>query len=156
MSVLPAALQPTRDAFLTRTTPAARLVAGVVWLVASVVTLDPIVPVRLAVAAIVVLWLWSGLPMRRIPGRLAPLGFAVLSLTVFSILLSSANGDRSLATLAQFGPALPLLQGLPYDIGEEADKDMRLHPSGLLMPDGAQREIAFLDAEGGLDPLLKE
>jgi energy-coupling factor transport system permease protein len=105
MSVLPAALQPTRDAFLTRTTPAARLAAGVVWLVASVVTLDPIVPVRLAVAAIVSLWLWSGLPMRRIPGRLAPLGFAILSLTVFSILLSSANGDRTLSTVAQIGPA---------------------------------------------------
>jgi energy-coupling factor transport system permease protein len=75
------------------------------WLLASIVTLDPMVPVRLSVAALVALWLWSGLPLRRIPGRLAPLGFAILSLTVFSILLSSANGDRTLATVAQFGPA---------------------------------------------------
>ena len=105
MSVLPAPLQPTRDAFLTRTTPAARLVAGVFWLVASVVTLDPIVPVRLSIAAIVALWLWSGLPMRRVPGRLAPIGFAILSLTAFSILFSSANGDHSLSTVAQIGPA---------------------------------------------------
>jgi energy-coupling factor transport system permease protein len=105
MSVLPAPLAPTRPAFLTRTTPAARLVAGTAWLVAAIVTLDPIVPARLFLAAIVALWLWSGLPLRRIPARLAPLGFAILSLTVFSILLSSANGDRSLATMAQIGPA---------------------------------------------------
>jgi energy-coupling factor transport system permease protein len=105
MSVLPASLQPTRPAFLTRTTPAARLVAGIAWLVASIVTLDPIVPVRLCVAAIIALWLWSGLPLRRIPARLAPLGFAILSLTVFSILLSSANGDPAAPALTQIGPA---------------------------------------------------
>jgi energy-coupling factor transport system permease protein len=105
MSLLPAPIAPTRTAFLTRTTPVARLVAGTAWLVASIVTLDPVVPVRLTLAAIVALWLWSGLPLRRIPARLAPLGFAILSLTAFSILLSSANGDRSLATLLQIGPA---------------------------------------------------
>ena len=105
MSVLPAALQATRPAFLTRTTPVARLVAGTAWLVASIVTLDPVVPVRLAVAALLALWLWSGLPLRRVPARLAPLGLAILSLTAFSILLSSANGDATLATLAQIGPA---------------------------------------------------
>ena len=105
MSVLPAPLAPIRPAFLTRTTPAARLVAGTAWLVASIVTLNPIVPVRLSLAAIIALWLWSGLPLRRIPLRLAPLGFAILSLTVFSILLSSTNGDHSLAAIAQIGPA---------------------------------------------------
>lgn len=105
MSVLPAPLTPTRPAFLTRTTPVARLVAGLAWLVASIVTLDPIVPILLSIAAIVALWLWSGLPLRRIPRRLAPIGFAILSLTVFSILLSSSNGDASLAAVAQIGPA---------------------------------------------------
>jgi energy-coupling factor transport system permease protein len=105
MSMFPAPLVPTRPAFLTRTTPAARLVAGISWLVASVVTLDPIVPVRLSLAAIVALWLWSGLPLRRIPRRLAPIGFAIVSLTAVSILLSSANGDPALATVAQLGPA---------------------------------------------------
>jgi energy-coupling factor transport system permease protein len=104
MSLFPAPLTPTRPAFLTRTTPAARLVAGTAWLVAGILTLDPIVPVRLSVAAVVALWLWSGLPLRRIPRRLAPLGLAILSLTVFSILLSSANGDRSIATVVGFGP----------------------------------------------------
>jgi energy-coupling factor transport system permease protein len=105
MSLLPAPLVAVRPAFLTRVTPAARLVAGMAWLIASVLTLDPIVPLRLTAAAFVALVLWSGLPLRRVPGRLAPLGFAILSLTAFSILLSSSNGDRSLAALVELGPA---------------------------------------------------
>ena len=97
-------LTSVRPDFLTHVTPAARLAAGMTWLVAAIVTLDPVVPVRLTIAAAVALVLWSGLPLRRVPRRLAPLGFAILSLTVFSILLSGANADRSLAAVAAFGP----------------------------------------------------
>jgi energy-coupling factor transport system permease protein len=104
MSFVSAPLGPVRPDFLTRVTPVARLLAGMTWLVASIITLDPVVPVRLAIAAIVALVLWSGLPLRRIPRRIAPLGFAILSLTFFSIVLSGANADRSLAALVQFGP----------------------------------------------------
>lgn len=104
MSLLPAPLGPVRPDFLTRVTPVTRLVAGMTWLVASVLTLDPIVPVRLSIAAVVALILWSGLPLRRIPARLAPLGFAILSLTAMSILLSGVNADRSLAALLELGP----------------------------------------------------
>lgn len=104
MSLLPAPIEPVRPAFLTRVTPVARLTVGMVWLAASVLTLDPIVPLRLVAAALIALVAWSGLPLRRIPGRLAPLGLAILSLTVMSILLSGANGDRSLAALVQLGP----------------------------------------------------
>jgi energy-coupling factor transport system permease protein len=105
MSLLPPPIGPIRPAFLTRVTPAARLVAGLSWLAASILTLDPWVPARLAVAAAVALTIWSGLPLRRIPGRLAPLGFAIVSLTVFSILLSGSNADRSLHALVELGPA---------------------------------------------------
>jgi energy-coupling factor transport system permease protein len=101
---LAAPLTSVRPDFLTRVTPAARLAAGMTWLIAAIVTLDPIVPIRLVIAAIVALALWSGLPLRRVPARLAPLGFAILSLTVFSILLSGANADRSLAAVLEFGP----------------------------------------------------
>jgi energy-coupling factor transport system permease protein len=104
MSVLPAPLTPVRPAFLTRVTPVARLVAGLAFLTACLVTLDPLVPARLIVAAGVALVLWSGLPLRRIPGRLWPIGLAVLSLTAFSILLSGANSDQSLAEVARLGP----------------------------------------------------
>jgi energy-coupling factor transport system permease protein len=105
VSLLPAPLSPVRPAFLTKVTPAARLIGGLAWLVAAILTLDPVVPARLCVAAIAALALFSGLPLRRIPRRLAPLAVAIVSLTVFSILFASANGDRSLATLAQIGPA---------------------------------------------------
>lgn len=104
MSLLPAPIGPIRPAFLTRVTPVARLVAGFSWLAASIVTLDPVVPARLAVAAAAALILWSGLPLRRIPGRLAPLALAIVSLTVFSILLSGSNADRSIPALAELGP----------------------------------------------------
>ena len=104
MSLVSSPLAPVRPDFLTRVTPVARLAAGLAWLVASVVTLDPVVPIRLAIAAVIALVLWSGLPLRRIPGRMAPLGFAILSLTVFSILLSGANADRSVAAMLEFGP----------------------------------------------------
>jgi len=104
MSLLPAPLQAVRPTFLTRTAPVARLVAGAAWLIASIVTLDPAVPARLILAAVVVLVLWSGLPLRRVPARLAPLGFAIASLTIFSILLSSTNGDRTMTTLIEVGP----------------------------------------------------
>ncbi len=103
MSLLPAPLEAVRPAFLTRVTPVARLVAGSIWIVAAILTLDPIVPLRLCLAAIVVLVLWSGLPVSRVPRRLAPLGFAIASLTIFSILLSGANSDPSLAAVAQLG-----------------------------------------------------
>ena len=104
MSFVSAPLEPVRPDFLTRVTPAARLIAGLTWLVASIATLDPVVPVRLAVAGVVALVLWSGLPLRRIPRRLAPLGVAIVSLTAFSILLSGSNADRLLAALVAFGP----------------------------------------------------
>jgi energy-coupling factor transport system permease protein len=104
MSVLPAPLTAVRPAFLTRVTPVARLLAGAIWLVAAILTLDPVVPVRLLVVACVVLALWSGLPLGRIPRRLAPLGLAILSLAVFSILLSASNADRSLPAVAEAGP----------------------------------------------------
>jgi energy-coupling factor transport system permease protein len=104
MSLMTAPLTPVRPDFLTRVTPAARLAAGMIWLVAAIVTLDPVVPLRLAIAALVALVAWSGLPLRRIPRRVAPLGFAILSLTAFSILLSGANADRSVAALIEMGP----------------------------------------------------
>jgi hypothetical protein len=46
------------------------------------------------------------------------------------------NGAR---TVAQAGTGLPLLQGLPQHVGQEADQDVRLNAALLLMPDGTDR-----------------
>ncbi|HEX8938690.1 MAG TPA: energy-coupling factor transporter transmembrane component T [Candidatus Limnocylindrales bacterium] len=104
MSLLPAPLEPVRPAFLTRVTPAARLAGGFAWLLVAILTLDPVVPLRLLAAGLVVLVLWSGLPLRRVPARLAPLSLAIAGLVVFSVLLSPANADLDLPTLVAVGP----------------------------------------------------
>jgi hypothetical protein len=43
---------------------------------------------------------------------------------------------------------LPLLQGLPQRIGDEAHQDVRLDSRFLVMPDRADRKIRLLDPEG--------
>jgi len=44
----------------------------------------------------------------------------------------------------------PLLQRLSQYLGQETDQDVGLHPLGILMPDGPDREVALVDAEGGV------
>ena len=51
--------------------------------------------------------------------------------------------------VAQVGAALPLLQGLPEHVGQEADQDMGLDAVLALMPDRADRQLALVDAKGG-------
>jgi hypothetical protein len=52
--------------------------------------------------------------------------------------------------VAQARPALPLLQGLPQHVGEEADEDVGPDPVFALMPDGADGQVALVNAKGGL------
>jgi len=49
----------------------------------------------------------------------------------------------------QAGPMLPLLQGFPEHVGEEADEDVCLHAVLAPMPDRPDGQLALLDAEGG-------
>jgi len=53
-------------------------------------------------------------------------------------------------TVAQTGAGLPLLQGLPHDVGQEADQDVGLNAALLLMPDRTNGKLAFVNPEGGL------
>jgi hypothetical protein len=43
--------------------------------------------------------------------------------------------------LPKAGPPLPLLEGLPQYVREEADEDVRLNPVGPLVPHGANRQL---------------
>ena len=52
--------------------------------------------------------------------------------------------------VAETRPLLPLLEGFPKDVGEEADEDVGLDSLLLLMPDGADGELGLLDPEGRL------
>src|SRR2546427_3067739 len=58
--------------------------------------------------------------------------------------------DRPWA-VAEPGLRLPLLEGLPEHVGQEADEDVRLDALGLLVPDRPDREFTLVDAEGRLD-----
>ena len=104
MSLVVAPLGPVRPAFLTRVTPVARLAGGMTWLVASILTLDPIVPVRLIDGR----GRGPGAVVRAAAGpHTPPAGPARLRHPEPDRLLDPAVGlkpDRSLAALVEFGP----------------------------------------------------
>jgi hypothetical protein len=49
--------------------------------------------------------------------------------------------------IAQAGLPAHLSEALPQDIGQEADQDVSLDTPLFLMPDGAQPEVVFFNAE---------
>ena len=96
MSFLPEPLRPERAALLTRVAPVTRLVVGAAWLLAAVMTVDPVVPARLMAAGVVVLILGSGIPLAPAVRRLSPLLLAAAGIAVLTALLHPANADRHL------------------------------------------------------------
>jgi energy-coupling factor transport system permease protein len=104
MSFLPAPLEPTRRALLTRVSPASRLAAGLIWLVAALLTVDPRVPLVLLVAGTLALLLLSGLPVSRLPARLAPLLVAAAGLAVVTVLFHASSRDPAAVTVLDLGP----------------------------------------------------
>lgn len=110
MSFLPAPIEPIRPAVLTKVAPVTRLVVGLAWLAIVVVTVDPVVPARLCVAAVLAIVLGSGLPLRRVPRRLAPLGIAAVGLGILTVLTYSPDPGAASDSVARIGP---LSVGLP-------------------------------------------
>lgn len=104
MSFLPAPLEPVRSTVLTRVTPVTRLTVGLVWLVVAVLTVDPVVPARICLAAIVALVWLSGLPLERVPPRLAPLGLAALGLGVIAALTYTPGSSAVAEPALRLGP----------------------------------------------------
>jgi energy-coupling factor transport system permease protein len=118
MSFLAASLSDRPDAMLARTTGVTRLVAGAGWLVAAVLTTDPLVPGVICVAALLVLAFASGLSVPRVARRLRVVLLAAAGLTVLAAL--SGPGDLvgavalglrllaiALTSVLVFGPADP-------------------------------------------------
>lgn len=52
--------------------------------------------------------------------------------------------------ITQTGAALPLFEGLPQNIGEETDENVRQNTRLSLMSNWADRQLTLVDAEGGL------
>jgi len=104
VSFLPAPLEPVRPAFLTRVAPVTRLAAGAIWLVAALLTVDPAVPAALLVAGLLALVLISGLPLGRLPARLAPLLIAAVGIAILTVLFHPSTGDPVARRLVEIGP----------------------------------------------------
>ncbi len=104
VSFLPAPLEPVRPALLTRVAPVTRLAVGVAWLLVVVLPAGPGVPLALAIVAVLAVVLLSGLPLGRVPTRLAPLALAALGLGVLTVLVNPANGDPTAPAVIATGP----------------------------------------------------
>jgi energy-coupling factor transport system permease protein len=104
MSFLPAPLEPIRKSLLTRVSPVSRLAGGIVWLVAALVTVDPRVPAVLLGAGTLALLFLSGLPLSRLPARLAPLLLAAVGLAIVTVLFHASAGDPAANVVLEAGP----------------------------------------------------
>ncbi|MGC8634737.1 MAG: energy-coupling factor transporter transmembrane component T family protein [Candidatus Limnocylindrales bacterium] len=104
MSFLPAPIEPVRDALLTRVAPATRVVVGTGWLLVAVLAAGPVVPAVLGLASALALVFASGLPLGRVPARLAPLWLAALGLGLLTLVMYPGNADPTVAALVRFGP----------------------------------------------------
>ncbi len=104
MSFLPAPLAVRPGAPLARVAPVTRIVAGGSWLVAAALTTDAGIELRLCALTVAVLAAASGIPLRPLPRRMAPVVVAAVGLGVVVTLGSAANNDPSAASLLVAGP----------------------------------------------------
>jgi energy-coupling factor transport system permease protein len=92
------------DSVLGRTSPIVKLGIALVWLIGLAVTLHPVPPVVLAVAALVAGLVLGGITPSVLGRTLTPLWLAALAIGVSNTLFSAANGDPTTATFLTFGP----------------------------------------------------
>jgi energy-coupling factor transport system permease protein len=104
VSFRPAPLEPVRPALLTRVAPVTRLVAGLTWALVAVWGSRPIVPGILALAAVGVLVLGSGLPLGRVLRRLAPILLPAAGLAALALILHPLAAHPGTPELLRIGP----------------------------------------------------
>ena len=104
MSFFPAPLTARPEALLGRATPAGRIAAGALWLLTAALLTGPRGEALLCLAALIVLILLSGLALRPLPRRLAPVLAAAAGLGLVAALGSAANGDLATPALLTVGP----------------------------------------------------
>jgi energy-coupling factor transport system permease protein len=104
VSFLPAPLAVRPTAPLARVTGVTRLLAGTLWLVGAAATSSLRAEVVLGAAALIVLLVSSGIPLRPLPRRLAPLALGALGLGLTAALGNVANRDPAQVQLLAAGP----------------------------------------------------
>jgi energy-coupling factor transport system permease protein len=92
------------DSPLGRTSPVLKLAIAVVWLVGLALTLHPLPPLMLAVAAVAAGLFLGAVPPRTLAVSLAPLWIAALTVGISNTLFSAANLDETNSTLLAVGP----------------------------------------------------
>jgi energy-coupling factor transport system permease protein len=92
------------DSALGRTSPIVKLAIALLWLIGLAVTLHPVPPVVLAVAAVVAGLILGGIAPPTLLRTLTPLWLAALTIGLSNTLFSAANGDPTTATFLTIGP----------------------------------------------------
>jgi len=104
VSFLPAPLAVRPTAPLARVTGVTRLLAGMLWLVGAAAVSSARAEAVLGLAAVLALLLWSGIPLRPLPRRLAPVVLGALGLGLTAALGNVANRDLGQPQLVAVGP----------------------------------------------------
>jgi len=104
VSFLPTPLGGRPDALLARAGGLTRLVAGLCWLLAVVLTTQPLVPAIVCLAGLAALLGLSGLDARLVAGRFGPVFVAALGLAVVAAVFSPLNGDPAATAAVELGP----------------------------------------------------
>jgi energy-coupling factor transport system permease protein len=92
------------DSGLGRTSPIVKLGIALLWLIGLAVTLHPVPPLVLAIAALLAGLVLGGIAPSDLGRTLTPLWVAALAIGVSNALFSAANGDPTTATFLQVGP----------------------------------------------------
>jgi energy-coupling factor transport system permease protein len=93
-----------RPSLLSLVAPVTRLVAGLAWALVAIWGSRPIVPGTLALAALAVLLLGSGLPLGRVARRLAPIILPAAGLAALTLVLHPLTADPGATELLRIGP----------------------------------------------------
>jgi energy-coupling factor transport system permease protein len=105
------------DSPLGRTSPVAKLVIALAWLLTMALSLDVRPPLVIAVSALLAGWLLGRVPVRRLAAGLAPLWIAALGIGVFNALFSQSNGDPTAVVVAVIGPFRVTAPALAAGVG---------------------------------------
>jgi energy-coupling factor transport system permease protein len=92
------------DSVLGRTSPIVKLAISLVWLIGLAVTLHPVPPIVLVIAALVAGLVLGGVSPGVLWRTLTPLWLAAVAIGVSNTLFSAANGDPTTATFMTLGP----------------------------------------------------
>jgi len=95
---------PSEASLLGRTSPLVKLAVAIAWLTGMTLSLDPVPPLILALAAFVGGALLGAIRLRRMATWMAPLWIGALGIAAFNALFAAANADPAAVEAFRVGP----------------------------------------------------